>query len=171
MLTLANWPLYTLEESFQGAIKRQGSPLLEHLLCLLFKKLREQLCVLLIIDRYPIICGWVHQQSTYAQLSPLYLLSTLYVTHVITYSRPSTAFPYCKQPKAGWGLGTRLSWYWVLQPSPRTSFMIVSHLSWIASVTEEGQIRWEFQQNKRWADNYCQLFISVSSQFEYPLVT
>ena len=33
----------------------------------------------------------------------------LYVTHVINYSRPSTAFPYCKRWKAGRGLGTRLS--------------------------------------------------------------
>ena len=32
--------------------------------------------------------------SSYAQLSPLYFLSTLYVTHMINYSRPSTAFPY-----------------------------------------------------------------------------
>ena len=39
---------------------------------------------------------WAHQRSTYAQLSPLYLLSTLYVTHMINHSRPSTAFPYCK---------------------------------------------------------------------------
>ena len=46
--------------------------------------------------------------TTYTQLSPLYLLSTLYITHVIKYSRPSTTFPYCKWRKAGWGLGTRL---------------------------------------------------------------
>ena len=31
-----------------------------------------------------------------------------YVTHVIKYSRPSTAFPYFKRRKAGRGLGTRL---------------------------------------------------------------
>ena len=36
------------------------------------------------------------------------LLSTLYVTHVINYSRPSPAFLFCKRWKAGWGLGTRL---------------------------------------------------------------
>ena len=41
-------------------------------------------------------------------LSPFYLLSTLYVTHMIKYSRPSTAFLYCKWWKAGRGLGTRL---------------------------------------------------------------
>ena len=39
--------------------------------------------------------AWAHQQLTYAQLSPLYLLSTLNVTH-INYSRPSTTFPYRK---------------------------------------------------------------------------
>ena len=54
------------------------------------------------------LCAWAHRQSAYAQLSPLYLLSTLYVTHVINYSRPSTAFPYRKRRKAGRGLGTRL---------------------------------------------------------------
>ena len=55
-------------------------------------------------------CGHMHRRSAYAQLSSLYLylLSTLYVTHVIKYSRPSTAFPYCKRRKAGRGLGTRL---------------------------------------------------------------
>ena len=52
--------------------------------------------------------AWAHRRSAYTQLSPLYLLSTLYVTHVIKYSRPSTAFPYCKRRKAGRGLGTRL---------------------------------------------------------------
>ena len=38
-------------------------------------------------------------------LHPLYLLSTLYmyVTHMINYSRPSTAFLYCKQWKVGPG--------------------------------------------------------------------
>ena len=52
--------------------------------------------------------AWAHRESAYAQLSPLYLLSTLYVTHVIKYSRPSTTFPYFKRRKAGRGLGTRL---------------------------------------------------------------
>ena len=36
--------------------------------------------------------AWAHQQSAYPQLSPLYLLSTLYITHMINYSRPSPAF-------------------------------------------------------------------------------
>ena len=39
-------------------------------------------------------CGWAHQQSTYAQLSPLYLLSTLYVTRVTNYSKLPPAFLY-----------------------------------------------------------------------------
>ena len=53
--------------------------------------------------------AWAHRRSAYTQLSPLYLLSTLYVTHVIKYFKPSTAFPYCKRRKAGRGLGMRLS--------------------------------------------------------------
>ena len=40
--------------------------------------------------------AWAHRQSAYAQLSPFYLLSTLYVTHMINYSRPSPTFPYYK---------------------------------------------------------------------------
>ena len=52
--------------------------------------------------------AWAHRRCAYTQLSPLYLLSTLYVTHVIKYSRPSTTFPYCKRWKAGRGLGTRV---------------------------------------------------------------
>ena len=51
---------------------------------------------------------WAHLQSANAHLSPLYLLSTLYIIHLRNYSRPSTAFPYCKRQKAGRGLGTRL---------------------------------------------------------------
>ena len=39
------------------------------------------------------LCNY-RRESAYAQLSPLYLLSILYITHVINYSRPSTAFPY-----------------------------------------------------------------------------
>ena len=52
--------------------------------------------------------AWAHRQSAYAQLSPLYLCSTLYVTHVIKKTRPSPAFPYCKRRKAERDLGTRL---------------------------------------------------------------
>ena len=50
----------------------------------------------------------VGMSTIHLQLSPLYLLSTLYVTHVMNYSRPSTAFPYSKQHKAWRGLGTWL---------------------------------------------------------------
>ena len=50
---------------------------------------RTQLCLLQLH-----IHVWAHGQSAYAQLSPLYLLSMLYITHVIKYSRPSLAFPY-----------------------------------------------------------------------------
>ena len=51
---------------------------------------------------------WAHRQSAYAQLSPLILLSTLYVTHLINYSRLSPALLYCKRRKAGQGLGMRV---------------------------------------------------------------
>jgi len=49
--------------------------------------------------------AWARRRSAYAQLSPLYLLSTLYVTHVIKYSRPSTAFPYFQVTKSWAGPG------------------------------------------------------------------
>ena len=61
--------------------------------------------VLSIIDQ---LRAWAHRRSAYAQLSPLYPSLYPYVTHVMNYSRPSTAFPYCKRWKAGRGLGTRL---------------------------------------------------------------
>ena len=61
------------------------------------------------LHNYGQLRAWARQWSAYAQLSPLYLLSTLYVTHVIKYSRPSTAFPYFKRQKAGRDLGTRLA--------------------------------------------------------------
>ena len=38
--------------------------------------------------------GRAHRQSTYTQLSPLHLLSMLYVTHVIKHSTPSPTFLY-----------------------------------------------------------------------------
>ena len=57
------------------------------------------------------IRAWAHRRPAYAQLSPLYPSLYPYVTHVINYSRPSPAFPYWKQRKAGWGLGTRLLIY------------------------------------------------------------
>ena len=65
------------------------------------------LCVLSIDSQ---LRAWAHRWSAYAQLSPLYpsLYPYMYITHVITYPRPSTAFPYCKRCKAGRGLGTRL---------------------------------------------------------------
>ena len=47
------------------------------------------------------VCGsqwW----SAYAQLSPLYLLSTLNITDVINYFKPSHTSMYCKRQKVGW---------------------------------------------------------------------
>ena len=40
---------------------------------------KARLCVLSITQ----LRAWAHRRSAYTQLSPLYLLSTLYVTHVI----------------------------------------------------------------------------------------
>ena len=84
---------------------------------------------------------WTHRKSAYAQLSPFYLLSTLHVTHVINYSRPSPAFPYCKRWKAGRGLENTiiLSSFlvddprvklrgWLTYPVPRSS-LIKGYLS------------------------------------------
>ena len=52
---------------------------------------------------------WPHRQSAYTPLSPLHLLSTVYVTHVINDSRLSTAFPYCDGKLGGaWEQGYRL---------------------------------------------------------------
>ena len=60
------------------------------------------LCVLSIMPLW----AWAHRRSAYAQLY-LYICSTLHVTHVIKYTRPSPAFSHCKRRK-GQGLGTRL---------------------------------------------------------------
>ena len=49
-----------------------------------------------------------HWRSDYAQLTPLYLLSTLSITYVLNYSRHSPTFPYGKHQKDGRGLGTSL---------------------------------------------------------------
>ena len=51
---------------------------------------------------------WAPQRFAYAQLSPLYPSLYQYVTHVINYTRPSPAFPYCKRQKVGRGLQMRL---------------------------------------------------------------
>ena len=48
---------------------------------------------------------WAHQQFAYVQLSPLYLLSTLYVTHVINYSKPSSHFSVLQVMESWVGLG------------------------------------------------------------------
>ena len=48
---------------------------------------------------YVLSIAWAHQQSAYAQLSPLHLLSILYITLMINYSRPFPTFLYCKQQK------------------------------------------------------------------------
>ena len=110
----ANWSLYTPENGLQGGIKHQDSPfqaLLKPSLHCCSKKLPEwaptktQLCVLWIAQLHP-CAAW---QSAYAQLSPLYLLSIPYVTHVINCSRFSPTFLYRKWRKDGQNLGTRLA--------------------------------------------------------------
>ena len=50
--------------------------------------------------------AWANQQSVYAQLSPLYLLSILFVTHIINYSWPS---PLSHVPESWAGPGNK--WY------------------------------------------------------------
>ena len=109
---LANWPLYTPENGFQGAIKRQDGLFLASFLCAYCSKklperapTKKQLRVLSIVDQ---LRAWAHRRSAYAQLSPLYPSLYPYVTHMINYTRPSPTFPYCKRRKAGRGLGTRL---------------------------------------------------------------
>ena len=97
---LANWLLYTPVNGFQETPRRPFPRVCSSLFSAHFsrKTLPEQaptttrLRVLTIMQ----LRAWASWQSASAQLSPLYLLSTLYVTHVINYSRPSTAFPYCK---------------------------------------------------------------------------
>ena len=49
-----------------------------------------------------------HWRSTYAQLGPLYLLSTLSIAYVLNYSRHSPTILYGKQQKDGRGLGIGL---------------------------------------------------------------
>ena len=72
--------------------------------------------------------AWAHRRSAYTQLSPLYPSLYPYVTHVMNYSRPSTAFPYCKRRKAGRGLGTRLLYHSVSNTLQSPFYMeIISH--------------------------------------------
>ena len=66
---------------------------------------KTQLHVPSIIDQ---LHAWAPRRSAYAQLSPLYPSLYPYITHGINYTRPSPTFPYCKQRKAGRGLGTRI---------------------------------------------------------------
>ena len=102
---LANWPLYTGEW-----LSRNTKGLLEPFKHLFFKKKKTgsyynmAMCTI----NYAIMCVGI---STICVHSINSFLSTLYITHVINYSRPSTTFPYCKRRKAGWGLGTRLVHY------------------------------------------------------------
>ena len=51
--------------------------------------------------------AWAYRRFAYAQLSSLYLFYTLHVTRD-KYTRPYSAFLYCKRQKVGRGLETRL---------------------------------------------------------------
>ena len=78
--------------AFKALLNAQGSPLLAsfpYLFCQngLVQK-HGWLCALSITQLHE----WAHQRSAYTH----YLLSALYITHVINYSRPSTGFLYCK---------------------------------------------------------------------------
>ena len=133
---LTNWPLYTPENGFWGIIKCQGSPFLSfaQAFSVLIVRIdcqngshKARLRKLSITQLW----AWPHRRSAYAQLSPLYLLSTLYVTHMIKYSRPSTAFLYCKRRKAGRGLGTRLLWWLANVPSIMIFIAILLYINLI----------------------------------------
>ena len=82
LLTLANWPLHTPERMWFEKKLPERAPT------------KTWLRVLSIINRS-------HWRSGYTQLSPLYLIPTLYIIHMTNYSTPPTAFPYCKWWKAG----------------------------------------------------------------------
>ena len=107
MLTdLLTWQL-TAVNSGEWLSRRYKMPMwLFSKLCLLISsnKLPERgptkarLRVLLITQLWV----WAHQQSACTQLSPLYIPSLYpYITHVINYSRLSTAFPHFKPGKLG----------------------------------------------------------------------
>ena len=81
---------YNLENGFQGAIgKRQGSPFLgfaETICALVWNNCRNRLLL-----QHGYVYCWLHnyvrahRRFAYAQLSPTYLLSSLYVTHLINH--------------------------------------------------------------------------------------
>ena len=108
---LTNWPLTGVVHSGEWLSKHYKTPrqpfskLCSNLLCTYCQKLmcrtKARLRVLSIMP----LGAWAHRQSvyTYSHLSPLYLLSIPYITHVIKCTRPSPAFPYCKRRKAGQG--------------------------------------------------------------------
>ena len=104
---LANWLLYTLENGFLGFIERQGGPFLGFAQALSASIVRMNLP-----EQAPthgnVYC-WLHNYvhgctstmclcSIKPSLPFLYpLCLSYYATHMINYSRPYTAFLYCKQ--------------------------------------------------------------------------
>ena len=70
----ANRSSYTPENGFQTTIKCQGGPFQALLKPFCSYCLRKLLRIPLIT--YTQLCAWAHQQSSFAQLSPVYLLST-----------------------------------------------------------------------------------------------
>ena len=85
--TLANWPLYTQKNGFDGATKCKGGPFLDFaqvtsavivLENIMPELARTKTWLHVLIDMQ--LRAWAHRQSAYAQLSPLYLLSTLCIT-------------------------------------------------------------------------------------------
>ena len=76
-LWLKNWLLYTLENGFWGIIKRQDSPFQAFSVLIVLINSHNGLPlkrILLIIQ----LRAWTRQRSTYAQLSPLYRIPSLY---------------------------------------------------------------------------------------------
>ena len=112
---LANWQLYTLESGFPDTITHQGTHFLGFV---------QVFSALTVIKKKPCQNGLLLKCSCVCCRSLNYMhghiddlpcsISTLYVTRVINYSRP-TMVPLCSHilqaTKGGWGLGTRLALY------------------------------------------------------------
>ena len=104
-----NWPLTGAVHSGEcyKMPRRPFSKLCSNLCAYCSNKLPERgptIARLRVLSIMP-LRAWAHRRSAYTQLSPLYLLYTLHITHMIKYTRPSPAFPYCKWRKVGQGLG------------------------------------------------------------------
>ena len=132
-----------MENGSHGAIKRQGGPFLgfaEVFSALIARKklpkrtpTKTHSYVYCRLINY--VHAWAHRRSSYAQLSHLYPSLYPYITYVIRYTRLSPAFPYCKQRKAGRGLGTRLTFsgdFAFESNSLHTQFLMIDQPTYIS---------------------------------------